>query len=263
MSVIRNIFLLLTCGETITRPAEDSFECRDESVIRDSAYRPAALALLAGILVGFRIAAYGASRFSDWPDWMRLLISFLPYQIAGFGAALSACAITLRGSGVRRMLDIPCTPGAGHFRHIPRLLCLAWSGVILLNLAVWLVCHLADIPAEQQHIVELMRHKHAFPFWLTLFIGTVVIAPVTEEFMLRVVTFRALRSVSSTAWAVVLTSLLFALSHGAPRYIPALAFLGVMLQTARRHGGLPAAILLHSLYNLSSFLLILLTRRPA
>ncbi|GMV96412.1 MAG: CPBP family intramembrane metalloprotease [Phycisphaerae bacterium] len=94
--------------------------------------------------------------------------------------------------------------------------------------------------------------------------GAFVLAPAGEELLFRGILQTALRravpprpgSLRHRWWAILVTGLLFGAVHGnTPHYIPALAFLGVLLGFLyERTGSIRACILVHMLFNGRSLL---------
>jgi len=85
--------------------------------------------------------------------------------------------------------------------------------------------------------------------------GVLLLAPVAEEVLFRLVLYDAL-SLLNARVALVATALGFALIHGIPEQVPGLVALGLALQHLRqRTGSLWPPIFLHALYNLISLFL--------
>ena len=109
--------------------------------------------------------------------------------------------------------------------------------------------------ATDVQVFESLGREGGLFYWLFSGLSSVIVAPVAEEVLIRLVLFRCIRSISPL-WATFLSSVLFGLMHGQPQYVLSLFFVGLCLQHARALGGLPRSILLHSLYNLVAFILL-------
>ncbi len=106
---------------------------------------------------------------------------------------------------------------------------------------------------------------------LTLWIGTVLIAPIAEELFFRGILQTCLENLLRSRWiTVVLTGAIFGAIHAGagdspqPHVVPALMVLGVMLSVLYlRTGSLVAPIVLHSLFNTKTLLWETLSRSGA
>jgi uncharacterized protein len=79
---------------------------------------------------------------------------------------------------------------------------------------------------------------------------TAVVVPVIEEILFRGVLYRWLRGFVTVGLAVFISSVLFAMAHGIPHLIPALAVLGAFLAWSfERTGSLWVPIIIHGVFN--------------
>ena len=254
-------------------PSENSFETSEEDASRDALYRPASLAFLVGLIVGILTMGLLLPVVRNQPLWLQMLISFIPFHLCAFASTLLALVPLFLKIGFRKTLDIPCPVRRNHLRLTVKMLILLFLSVMVVNGMVALIWRALGLAWEPQSIVRLIHGGKGCAIWFVTIIGSVFLAPISEEIMLRLVVFRTLRSFftrqvltddsrSSALYSlppVILTSLLFAFFHFSLQYLPALFCVGFLLQIARRHGGLAASILLHSLYNLISVLFLLLS----
>lgn len=96
---------------------------------------------------------------------------------------------------------------------------------------------------------------------ILLTIGAVLIAPVAEEFMFRLVLFNTIEQFFGRTFANVSTSMIFAVSHLKPEQILPLFILATVLQRSLNQSHnilLPIAI--HSLFNGTMVILVLIGR---
>ena len=255
-------------------PGESSFEASEEDASRDILYRPAALAFVIGSLVGILVTAKLLPALREQPLWIRLAVSLLPFQFFAFGATCLGLMPVIRKFGFRKTFDIPDKVRLPHLKQTGRLLIIAFVMVAVSNGIAALLWKLLGLRWMPQSIVQLISQSRGAAVWMVALLGTVILAPLSEEVMMRLVIFRTLRSYfpgraecdavdeeKSRFFGIapVLTSLVFACCHGSLQYIPALFCIGCCLQIARRHGGLAASIFLHSIYNLASVIGLFLT----
>ena len=86
-----------------------------------------------------------------------------------------------------------------------------------------------------------------------LFLGAVLLAPITEELLFRGLLLRILRPFGD-GWAILLSALLFAFAHGSFFQMPYAFVAGLLLAyTAVAAGGILFPLLFHFLYNLFAF----------
>jgi membrane protease YdiL (CAAX protease family) len=125
--------------------------------------------------------------------------------------------------------------------------------------ATYGLLYAAGLDPREQDLIGTFRNASS-PIELGgLVLLAVVIAPVTEELIFRAGFFRFLHARVSPAWAMGVSSILFALLHQNTLTFPSLVLLGVVLCLVyRKTGSLIAPIGLHALFNLNSVLVILL-----
>lgn len=264
---MRNLSQKNTFLKEALSPGESSFESTEEDTSMDILYRPAALAFAIGALAGILLTVKLLPALRNQPLWIRLAVSLLPFQICAFASTCLALAPIIKRFGFRKTFDLPREVRLPHLKQTGRLLIIAFVMVAVSNGAAALLWKLLGLPWMPQNIVQLIGQGRGLPVWIVAFLGTVILAPLSEEVMMRLVIFRTLRSffpprtqcdaingVKPGLFSIptLLTSLVFACCHGSLQYLPALFCIGCCLQLARRHGGLAASIFLHSIYNLAS-----------
>ncbi|MGH8018636.1 MAG: lysostaphin resistance A-like protein [Opitutaceae bacterium] len=116
----------------------------------------------------------------------------------------------------------------------------------------------AGLDPEPQDLIETFRAAGT-PLEITLLIIlAVIVAPLTEELIFRAGVFRFLHARIPTAWAMGISSILFALLHQNTLTFPPLILLGcVLCALYQKTGRLSASIALHAMFNLNSVLVIL------
>ena len=187
------------------------------------------------------------------------LLGLLPFQLMACGAAALTLRARVIGQSLRTAMGLPDAlhlPWSTLGRVLTQLLAL-YPILIAINLAVIAVCQHFGWPMPEQALTQYARQDCSTAFWVVAALGIVLIAPVCEELLFRQVIFRSIRYFRP-GHAGIWTALLFSLFHGLPQYAPALFVLGLFLQRARSEGGLAQAIVLHSVFNLISLLLIVL-----
>lgn len=112
----------------------------------------------------------------------------------------------------------------------------------------------------EQEVVQMLSSLSAAEKMLLIF-SVVLVAPVTEEFVFRhIFFFGAARGIGEGP-AAVLTALLFSALHANLLQGPSLFFMSLILQAAyRKTRRLTVPILIHSLFNIVSVILILLLK---
>lgn len=118
---------------------------------------------------------------------------------------------------------------------------------------------LVGADAPPQDLVTLIAGTGHPWLLVALFSSAVLFAPFTEELLFRALCFRWLRTRASRGVALLTPAILFAFVHGNLAVFMPLAVFSLILALAYERTGRPAvSILAHALFNLHSFLLILL-----
>ncbi len=125
---------------------------------------------------------------------------------------------------------------------------------------VWAVeLALEPLLRDYSILVEaLTQVMSSCPQWKLYFVVTaVVLAPVVEEVLFRVLLYTELEKRAGPLVGYVGNSLAFALVHGLPALLPLYFLYGIILTYAFRRGGAVSAIALHGLNNLLATITIL------
>ena len=212
---------------------------------------------LLGLFVGINISNWLASISSDkTPEWLVFLFKMLPFQLVPLFAVFRVLKGEIRFYGVRRIFDIPQKLRLRHFACVPFLLVIIYFLAPIANYLMVLILQAFDISTEPQSLISQFQENKSIAFRVAFLLSTVIVAPVCEEILMRIVLFRTIRSYLPK-FATFLTSFAFAAMHLNLQYLPALCIFGYFCQKARQHGGLPAAIALHASYNLLTVLVLL------
>ena len=209
---------------------------------------------LLGLFVGINISNWLASISSDkTPEWLAFLFKMLPFQLVPLFAVLRALKADIEIDGIKRIFDIPQKLRLRHFACVPFLLVIIYLLATIANCLMGLILQALDISTAPQGLVSQFQENQSTGFRIVFLLSTAFVAPICEEILMRIVLFRTIRYYLPT-FAAFLTSLAFAAMHLNLQYLPALWIVGYSCQMARRHGGLPAAIALHALYNFCTVL---------
>ena len=238
------------CGET------QLLQPNAKELSRDRDYRPACAIAFLCLLVGLLLSILLRTCLGKQASWGLFALSVMPFQVFALGGCLLALLPIVRRDGFKACYDIPSQPESfgAMLKACLRFLLLIYPVILVINAFSVYFCRLLGIPMTKQ-VLESLGHDGGLWYWLISGISTAVMAPVAEEVLVRLVLYRTLRSIVPL-WAEMLSSLVFGLMHGHPQYILSLFFVGMCLQRARAMGGLPQAILLHSLYNLLALLFL-------
>ncbi len=116
------------------------------------------------------------------------------------------------------------------------------------------------LPLQTNYQVILSSSKYAPITTGTLLILAVFVAPVCEEIFFRGFIFPGLQRGLPTAWAILVSALVFGIAHADPGSLAVLVVIGIMLAILRwRSDSLYPGMLLHMLNNGISALVILLS----
>jgi len=210
------------------------------------------LALFAGSVI-----AMAATRRIPCDDRMlRLVISLLSIQAFCLVAMLLSLIPLMRRHGIRQSLGMPSTMPSlrESLKHIAFSLLILYPAILLVTPAANWFCRRLNIPIVEQAFAKLPPDA-GLPYIVLLVLACVIVAPATEETMMRLILFRAIRS-RWRSGAFFLAPAVFAVCHGCPQYTPGLFLVGLALQMAQRKGGLPLSISLHAAYNAISLIML-------
>ena len=222
---------------------------------QDSEYRLPALCTFGGLLIGIALARTLLVKCHTGNDALNLFLSIIPLQILGVALALVSLGGMFRRHRPCQVLDMPASPPPRHcLAYVALALIVLYPAIFLVTEAATLLCKFLGIPLIEQTFAKFPPGA-SVPYILTLLVAAVVLAPLSEELIMRLLLFRSIRSYWP-AGAAVLTSLLFAAFHGCPQYAPGLFLVGMALQKMRDKGGLPLAMILHAVFNAISLAMV-------
>lgn len=228
-----------------------------EEYMRDKEYRPTCLLSIGGILLGMGITCVVQRVFKPETPLNVLLLGMLPFQGLGMLLCLTSLLPMARRCGFRQALDFPREPERFLTMLIAciKLLVLVYPSVIAVNIVFGYICKYLGIPQQPQSLELLVKDSQPPIFWICAAASAIILAPVAEELIVRLALFRFLRY-RYPLIATSLASLIFAMMHGNAQYFAGLYVVGLWLQHARAQGGIPRSIMLHSIYNLITFIAI-------
>ncbi|ANM31586.1 hypothetical protein ABI59_21515 [Acidobacteria bacterium Mor1] len=120
-------------------------------------------------------------------------------------------------------------------------------GYVVETGALWLLEQVDFTSSEQPWVAGVFDDPSS---WWKIFPLIVVVGPVAEELFFRAYAFRHLLTRVGAPVAYLLSSLLFALSHGNPSGIPAYTILALFLAWSyRRSGSLWTPVVAHVVHN--------------
>lgn len=226
-------------------------------------YRRAALSASLATLAAFGLlqAGVGGGNTATGADvWIWL--GLLPLHGFGLAAALAMLASQSTGGSLHDMVEMG-RPGLPLSRLLSRAACslgVAWPVVAGLTALTALALNAAGYPLRGAWLAERVLRKESAVFWISLGPAVLLIAPVAEEVLFRLVLFESLRPAGPrpAAW---LTAFVFALVHGAPKELPGLFVLSLVLQRCRQQSGnLWLPIMVHAGFNAVSLGVLLFWR---
>lgn len=194
-------------------------------------------------------------------------VSQSPIRAAQFSCALnvvilSLLLIMLTENGQRRISEFGIT--LKNWREETEYGTLAFLASLLpVFLVLWASWKWGFRTKETQHSFLKLIQENPDPeilFWITL--AAVVLAPLTEELVFRVILQGSLQSKFSPATSIVISSIIFAGVHGFPdslALVPLAVILGYVYH--RRHSYL-AVVVLHASFNLLNLILSQLSLQP-
>ncbi len=123
----------------------------------------------------------------------------------------------------------------------------------------WLVSLIMGDPGGSNPLLEMVLQSKNYWALGVLFITTVVLAPLFEEFVFRGVFLPVLAKVQGNGWGIFTSAFVFALAHLSVGELPPLLVLGIGLGVLRLSSGrLFPCVIMHSLWNGVTFINLLL-----
>lgn len=185
----------------------------------------------------------------------RLWLGLLPVDVAGAGAAALALWFLnrARDSGAPlRTNTAPALDRGSPFGQALRTILWVYPLVVGLTFLTMKAMRAVGIEPHIPPLLRIAAHSRDPRFWASFLFATVLLAPIAEEFLFRLVLFESLREWRLRQPAVI-SAACFALIHLTPAHFPGLFVLGLALSRARRQsGGLLLPMLIHALFNATS-----------
>ena len=159
---------------------------------------------------------------------------------------------------VRRKFGLPTGPFP--WKTVFRYWLFMYVFLLLVSSAVRTLSDRFGLSLPEQDVVRILAESDAGGKILIV-LSAVLIAPVTEELAFRHIFFSRAAYWAGGGTAAVLTAVLFSSLHGNLLQAPSLFFMSLILQAAYgKTGKLTVPVLIHSLFNSVSVILILLMR---
>lgn len=226
----------------------DLLSGKDEDCSHDGKYRLPMICFPLALAVGLILSAALAPRCSN--KALQLLVMFMPFQLFALAAALSTLVPTVMEIGFKKTFDIKeniPSPGKCAVLIVASLL-FAYPCTWILNTVSEYICTRLDIPVIEQSFAILPENADIV-HKIVLFTCATIMAPVSEEILFRLVTYKCARSFLPMPAAAAAASALFAIAHCTPQLTLSLFLMGMLFQIMRNLGGLPLAIALHCIFN--------------
>ncbi|QDT31087.1 CPBP family intramembrane glutamic endopeptidase [Thalassoglobus polymorphus] len=138
------------------------------------------------------------------------------------------------------------------FDNLPRQILDGWLGFVAAILPVFIAI-LITLPLrslEQTHpFLRFLSDKESMSALLTVIYAAVIMAPLKEELMFRVILQTWLVKKIGVTWGIVVTAILFAAVHGIPDslgLLPLALILGIVYHVRRSY---LTVVIIHALFN--------------
>jgi len=148
----------------------------------------------------------------------------------------------------------------------------AWKGIALFSGGIIILLDAVDrilgkwivVPEEYLQMMESYKWS-SFPEAILMIFAAVIVASIVEECIFRGMLLQAMEDdFKKTFRSILFSAFFFAMIHALPWYFIQIAILGIILggMSYLFHSVLPG-IFLHSVYNLSSLIMLNITQEPA
>lgn len=194
-----------------------------------------------------------ASALSPLPPLAELWISIVPLHVVAFGAVLVGASRLTGGVGVGDRLGLRLPGGSAAFLKLALAaaiitLCFYPVSLMATTGSAWLLRALG-MRVQGSPVLDVLSHEHRLLAVCSVGMVSLVVAPVAEEVLFRLILYESLVRLR-VAVAGAVAALLFALLHGVPAHLPGLFLFGLLLQeTRRRSGSLLLPIAVHTMFN--------------
>ena len=194
------------------------------------------------------------------PTLSTIIANFLSVHVTGFATIL--IVLRLRVPPGERLVEACLDKGVSStivLYAVKKTMVLV-PMVIVLNIGILEFMKKMNWATSEDPVINWFLE--ASPFIITLLaVGAIVIAPVAEEFMFRLVLFNTLQQFFGRTFANISTSLVFAVSHLKPEQILPLFILATVLQRSfNQSNNIVLPIAIHSVFNGFMVILVLVER---
>ncbi len=232
------------------RPPEDDGE--NDTGMPDSEGASWHVPAFGGAIVGIVAGLFGVGwAAGKWPaamsDFVQVLVSFIAFHVAGAVAIIIVLFCHVPPG--RRLAELTMTRSHGTIGVALRWTLGVLPLVIVANAVVHLLMRLLDVPATSDPVLDTLFQSRVHVV-AAVAVGAVIIAPITEELIFRLVVHRSLAQYMGKSSAALATSLLFAISHMVPENVLALFVLALVLQYLQeKYANLWYPIAVHAMFN--------------
>jgi len=199
------------------------------------------------------------------PAFLPSALDILPIRllVPPLAVLLITSSIVFFGSPelpAREKFGIPSDSRPFPWKTVLSYLLFLYVLLILVSGAVQTLASRFGLSLPEQELVHLLASSSVVEKALIV-LSAVLVAPVTEEFVFRHIFFSGAARGIGEGPAALLTAILFSALHANLLQGPSLFLMSLILQAAyRRTGRLTVPILIHSLFNTVSVILILLMK---
>jgi membrane protease YdiL (CAAX protease family) len=216
--------------------------------LRDAGFVLGCLLLATLVASGFRKGPVEPPPEANPLNMVDMSVQFVAFQLLVVVAAL----VLLRRRGLRwcdAFGDPALSPWSG-LGYAFRLLLAVMPVMLVIGFLTQMILKAFGVEPESQAVLQLLLAQDNPYLLLAGLFFAVVGAPVSEELLFRGLLLPALSKWMSTASAIFLTSMVFALIHLAPQQMPALFVLSLLLSLSYLYTRrLETAIALHAMFN--------------
>lgn len=133
-----------------------------------------------------------------------------------------------------------------HLSHSVRI---GLWGFFFSFLPVWLLLMAVEDYHEDHRLIHLLREHPSAELWTTVVVTAVIVAPLFEELLFRVMLLPSLRELLDPWRAIFISSAIFAISHSPVDAIPLFPLALVLGYIYHRTGSYAAVIAMHGMFN--------------
>ena len=159
----------------------------------------------------------------------------------------------------RRDVSICTLPWRKGFKVALYTLLACFPLLILTQWIVRIILLYFGVELEEQKLVSMIREIDSVPLIVLTFVMTVVLAPLTEEWLFRAGVYRFLKAHTQTWIAALISATLFSLVHfNITSFLPLLLLALVLTYSYETSGSIRLPILIHALFNTNTMIMLML-----